>query len=167
MRYLPLCLFVFLLACNNTPTTTQQESAPTQSTATYPAYPADKLQFLFNNADYIDYVFYELPISMSLNEKPSVQYAITHISGEPTPIVSDCKSIGRVFYQQAGEEITSAEIYFNENKSCSYFMFYDENGKKAYVNAMAQEGINYLRKNIMQVYNMAKQNGAAAGGGAQ
>lgn len=156
MRFLPLLLLVFLWSCNGdttqktptveTPTTTTP--VKTKTTATYPAYPQNKLEYLFNQSDYIDYVFYELPMSMSLNEKGSVQYAISHVSTTPAQINPNCKSLGRIFYQLKGENIAEAEIVFNAPEQCSYFIFY-ENGKKAYANQMTEDGIKYLQQNIM------------------
>ena len=158
MRFLPFLLIAFLWSCGGekTPTATTSETptattAPAAATATevlYPAYPQEKLQYLFDNCDYVDYVFYELPMSMSLNEQGSIQYAISHVSITPAKINPNCKSLGRTFYQLKGENIAEAEIVFNGPENCSYFVFY-ENGKKAYANEMTEAGIKYLQQNIM------------------
>ena len=161
MRLIALLLVVFLGACNNDKTDkTPATDAPTVSTPApsatpaaktevlYPAYPEEKLKFLFDNSDYVDYVFYELPISMSLNEQASIQYSVSHVSLEPAPINANCKSLGRIFFQQTGENIAEAEIVFNGPENCSYFIFY-ENGQKKYANAMTEAGIKYLQQNLM------------------
>lgn len=167
MRFLPLLLLVFLWSCDSESTTkktttetvpsTNPAPAPTAKTeALYPAYPVEKLKYLFDNCDYVDYVFYELPMSMSLNEQGSIQYSVSHVSTDPAQINANCKSIGRIFYQLKGENIAEAEIVFNAPEKCSYFIFYD-NGKKAYANQMTEGGIKYLQQNIMNAVKSMQQ----------
>ncbi|MFT5744808.1 MAG: hypothetical protein ACI9XO_001146 [Paraglaciecola sp.] len=166
MRFLPLLLLTFLWSCTDstnqeptTETTPATNPAPVPAAkleAIYPAYPVEKLQYLFENSDYIDYVFYELPMSMSLSEKASIQYSISHVSAEQAPINANCKSLGRIFYQLKGENVAEAEIVFNAPEQCSYFVFYD-NGKKAYANQMTEAGIKYLQQNIMNAVKSMQQ----------
>ena len=131
MRFLPLILLAFLWSCNSE-TATQESTAETtpatnstpapisKTEALYPAYPVEKLKYLFETCDYVDYVFYELPMSMSLNEQGSIQYSVSHVSQEQAPINANCKSLGRIFYQLKGENIAEAEIVFNAPEPVSY-----------------------------------------------
>lgn len=173
MRLLPFLLLIFLWSCNNdtsqktpaettTPVETTAPAATSKGEVLYPIYPEAKLRYLFENTDYIDYVYYELPMSMSLKEKGSVQYAISHVSLQAPKINANCKSLGRIFYQLKGENIAEAEMVFNAPENCSYFVFY-ENGKKAYANEMTDQGKKYLQDNIMNAVKSMQQ--AAQGQG--
>jgi len=143
LQILALCL-VGLLAmhCSDSATTDNTTSPPVQVQAdTFPSVPIAKLQDLWNNCDYIDYLFYELPISMSLDQDNSIKYALSHISSSGAPRKPECKSIGRVFYQVKGENQEEAELYFSEG--CTFFVFL-EDGKPKYGNYMTPTGAQYL-----------------------
>lgn len=109
----------------------------------YPSLPLDTLQMLWDQCDYIDYVFYYKDFSVSQNQKTDIQASIRHISEEVPAIQPDCQPIGRVFYQVQGENRLEAELYFNQG--CTYFIFY-EDGKKTYANAMMPAGIQFFNQ---------------------
>jgi hypothetical protein len=150
-----LTYFIILIAgmllggCNDSssPTTEEPASAtPTQQPATvdapvYPSFPVKKVENLFQHCDYIDYIFYDLPISMSIKEKPAIQYNITHIGSQPARQLPNCKPVGRLFYQVKGENVEQAELYFSQG--CTYFVFL-ENDQPKYGNMMTDKGIEYL-----------------------
>jgi len=152
-RLLSIFAILFLLSnCNNAPTpsekvteTTVQTPPPPPPKPTYPGLPLEKAQYLWDHCDYIDYVFFHLPISMSLYQQNSIRYSIQHIASDPPIIKSECQPIGRIFYQEKGENIAEADIYFQEG--CAYFIFM-ENNKKTYANNMTEQGIIYLNENI-------------------
>ncbi len=123
-----------------------QQQAPSQLHS-LPSLPVQTAQMLFEQCDYVDYVFYELPISMSLYEKPSIQRAVRHISATPAAMDPRCKPVGRIFFQIEGENVVQADIYFTPG--CTYFVFLDEQGKPQYGNQMTDECIQYLNNNFM------------------
>ncbi len=111
-----------------------------------PSLPVQTAQRLYEQCDYVDYVFYELPISMSLYEKASIQAAVRHISATPAGLDPRCKPIGRIFFQIDGENVLQGDIYFKPG--CTYFIFLDEEGKPQYGNQMTDECIQYLNNNF-------------------
>ena len=123
----------------------QQQAAA----ATLPGVPMEVVKNLWEHCDYVDYLFYNLPISMSLNNQPSIRNALSHIASDAAPTPPQCKSIGRIFYQIKGENVQMAEIYFTPG--CTYFVFLKDD-KPAYANYMTPEGVDYLN-------NIFKQSG--------
>lgn len=124
----------------------QQTQAPAHPVQMLPSLPLETAQMLYEKCDYVDYVFYELPISMSLYEKPSIQAAVRHISAAPAGLDPRCKPIGRIFFQIEGENVLQGDIYFTPG--CTYFIFLDEQGKPQYGNQMTDECIQYLNNNF-------------------
>ncbi len=151
-------LVLLLSACNNEPkkqTPPPPPPAPEAPAATsinLPMIPAAEMQNLFSNCDFIDYTFYDprLPMSISLNEISSIQATLGHVAQEPPKPTTNCKALGRIFYQSQGDYILEAEFYFKEN--CTYFVFFKD-GKATYANAMAPSGITFFTNNIQQAIN--------------
>jgi len=128
---------------------TKPAAAPVQMKPAYPSIPMDKAQHLFDNCDYIDYVFYTTNFSVSQKEKASIQTAMTYLSADvPQGLNPNCKAIGRVFYQIDGENVAEADFYFQEG--CHYYVFL-ENGKPTYSNMMTPQGIAYFNNLFAQV----------------
>jgi hypothetical protein len=154
---LSLALWV---ACNSpsgeksdTSATTSPPAAPAQP-ATLPSVPIETLQFLVDSCDNVDYLFYELPISMSLDNKPSIINALSHVASEPAPIPANCKSIGRIFFVVKGRNEAMAEMYFSPG--CTFFVFLKDE-KPAYSNYMTPEAVQYFNNVFAQAGIKAEQ----------
>ncbi|MCB0569669.1 MAG: hypothetical protein KDC66_07905 [Phaeodactylibacter sp.] len=122
----------------------QQQAAsnpPAKGEHLYPSVPLDTLTMLWEQCDFIDYVFYYTNFSVSQNTKEDIRNAIRFISEEVPLINPDCKPLGRLFFQVEGENRLEADLYFNEG--CTYFVFLDK-GKPAYANSMMPSGINFF-----------------------
>ena len=111
-----------------------------------PSVPLSTLQMLFTECDHVDYIFYDLPMSMSVDEKPSIQNALRFIAEDPASIRPECKATGRVSYHVKGNIILEADFYFSNN--CTYFIFY-RGKEKAYGNLMTENGVVYF-KNLIE-----------------
>ncbi|MCB0587490.1 MAG: hypothetical protein KDD06_19505 [Phaeodactylibacter sp.] len=109
----------------------------------YPSLPLDTLQMLWNQCDYIDYVFYYKDFSVSQNQQSDIRASIRHISEEVPAISPSCQPVGRIFYQVQGENRLEADLYFSPE--CSFFVFY-EDGKKAYANAIMPAGVQFFNQ---------------------
>ena len=127
-----------------------QQQGQEQSTAQqpvgeqlYPSLPLDTLQMLWDQCDYIDYVFYYKDFSVSQNKQQDIRASIRHISEQVPAIQAACQPIGRVFYQVQGENRLEADLYFNQG--CTYFIFYIKK-KKTYANAMMPDGIQFFNQ---------------------
>lgn len=160
-----LLLVLAIFGCQNEQTETAEKPTPAPAQKEepkmvpagefLPSVPIEKLEYLWNNCDYVDYVFYDLPISMSLDVKNSIQYALSHIAENPASLRPDCKPIGRIFFQVQGENYLEADFYFS-NGGCTYYVFL-ENGKPKYGNYMTEEGAKYMNNNLTQAGAIKQQ----------
>lgn len=116
--------------------------------------PLETMQKLWNECDHVDYIFYDLPISMSLDEKASIQYSVRHVADEAAPLKPECKPAGRVSYHIKGNIALEGDFYFSNG--CTYFVFFKDN-KKAYANYMTDDAIQYFNNNIQQAQQMRQQ----------
>lgn len=126
-------------------TNTTPPPAETTQVPTYPSIPADTIRALFNECDYIDYVFYYTNFSVSQKEKRDIQKAITYIASETPQFNPNCQPVGRIFFQVDGENRVEADLYFTPNQGCIYYLFY-ENGEPAYANRIMPAGIDFYTK---------------------
>ena len=133
---------------NSPPVTTNvaADNTPTNARPTYPALPLEKAKELWEKCDYVDYVFYELAFSMSLNKGSDIKNCIRQISSaaiQPTTPV--CKPIGRIFYQHDGENLAEADFYYTPANQCYYLIFL-ENNQPAYGNLLTVDAVNYYKQ---------------------
>ena len=129
-----------LLACGNTSNKkadTPDEVVSTPAPTSLPSIPLEELQQLFVETDYVDYIFYELPISMSYDSKQTIQRALQWVSQNSDVPQSGCKALGRMILQKEGNQIMEVELYVSD--SCGHYIWYKD-GKKAYSNKMTNEG---------------------------
>jgi hypothetical protein len=147
---------LFFAACNGSDdsnsdtgeTTEATKTAPAQGETLYPSIPLDTLTMLYNQCDYIDYVFYYTNFSVNQSDQANIRSALSHIAEEPALVHPNCKPIGRIFYQVEGENRAQADLYFTEG--CIYYLFYDD-GKPAYANRMMPAGINFINSLLTRV----------------
>jgi len=118
--------------------------------------PFDDIKDLFNTATYVDYIFHDLPFSLSQDEIPAVQANIGMIStGPPVNFKPECKSLGREFFHVDGDIVWEAEVFFDLDNGCSYYVFYEpKSSEGAYINAISDSGVkfysNLLKQNFQQ-----------------
>jgi hypothetical protein len=147
--------FCFLFSCkekskNEVPSITEEKPIQVNSSISgLPAFPKAMLEKMFLEVDYIDYIFYKLPISASQDEKKSIQSNIMFTSLTAAGNISaDCKPIGRKFYNSKGETIMSADIYFDNG--CIAYVFL-EGEKPVYSSQITNDGITFYKSVIGQV----------------
>ena len=128
-------------ASNNESTT--ENSVSQQESIYLPSISMADLEFLWENCNQMDYIYYDLPISMSLDNPYSIQQSLRHVSDTPVSqnVKNNCKPISRVFFKNSGEDLMEAEIYFSNG--CSFFVFFKE-GKPAHSNYMTDAGVKYF-----------------------
>ncbi len=141
--------------------TPEDQQAASQPEDFYPSFPFDTLKYLWENCDYIDVLYYDLPASMSIADSNSIHHMLSIIAAAPAPRKPNCKPIGRLFFQVDGENKASADLYFSDG--CQFFVFM-ENEKPRWGNLITDRGITYFQNNIGQILEMSKgitpQNGA-------
>ena len=112
-------MLIGMIACGQSKSESNEknEIAKNQSSppvVTLPSIPRDTLMKLFNTCDYVDYIFYELPFSMSYDNKQSIQSAFSWVSTQPASHNPSCKAIGRLIFQNQGNIMFEAELYFDD-----------------------------------------------------
>jgi len=156
-KYLVLILATIgLFACGDQ-NAKKQTNIPSQDVASTPTFeklPESILRKMWDEAEMLDYIFHDLPFSMSQNEKPSIQANMTYIDKYAQPnIPIGCKPAARQFYQINGKIELEADIYFS--KGCYFYVFLID-GKPKYANKMAQDGINFFNTMISKALNAQK-----------
>lgn len=157
-----LCVSFFVACQTDKPTekqanTTTEAPAATQEVQTnaLPSLPMDTLTMLWEQCDYVDYVFYYTNFSISQDEQSSIRSSLRHIAEDPAVIKANCKPIGRLFYQVDGENRLEGDLHLSEG--CLYFIFYQK-GKQVYANSMTQEGLQFYQNLFSQIQNSAQGN---------
>jgi len=158
-------LSCLLFACKtdqkkDTVSTPDKKEVANQKFADLNPLPNESMQKLFNEATYIDYIFYNLPFSISQDDKPSIHSNLKLISGNKFgPISKDCKPIGREFFHIGGAIAYEADVYFQDG--CYGYVFLDKE-KPIYANKVSEEGMKFYSNIINQAKQI--QNKALNGG---
>lgn len=152
MKYIIIILIFSLYSCKEqesikttaTIKTNQveQESIPKDGVIIdYPSVPEELMKNLYENCEYMDYIFNDLNFSISQDNRNSIRASIGFVSTERQTIIpSGCKAIGRKFFHVNGEIIAEADVYYSDN--CTFYIFF-ENSKPVYANKMTQAGLNF------------------------
>lgn len=117
---------------------------------TLPSMPVAMLQDLQSKATYADYIFKNLPFSVSLDEPAQVKNNIAMIGGKsPVRDITKCVALGREFFHIDGDIAWEADVYFDMESNCFGYVFYKDK-KPVYVNGMTQGGFNFYRNLTQQ-----------------
>ncbi|MCF8236868.1 MAG: hypothetical protein K9I85_01820 [Saprospiraceae bacterium] len=138
--------FILFSACKDqpkaveTPEPVVEES--TQPNGSFLATPQQWLDSIANKVTQIDYVFFNLPISLALTDPPAIRSAFAQMDAQhPVPLSWDCPSIARIFYVANGETVGISELYFSQG--CTYLRFYEGNTMTTAVR-LNEMGIKFL-----------------------
>lgn len=157
MRLLTFLLLFTLLGCGNNPDATatdaENTTAAAPSAAAYPPLPLERLEYLWENCDYIDFVFYTFDFSMNQHEQSGIRATLAGIAETAPQINSACRPVGRAFFQVEGEVKLEADIYLDQG--CIYYLFM-ENGQPVYANEMTEQGLGFY----INIFQQADQMGA-------
>ncbi len=134
---------------SNTPQMEVDESSPL-----IPGITEEIMLKLINECTYIDYIFRELPFSLSQNEPPSIKQNILFIDFEKPlgRIPKNCKPDGRKFFQIKGEIVYDADVYLLNG--CTFYVFVDKANKPIFANYITKEGVNFYNNIIQQAQGM-------------
>ena len=155
MKKLFLYLFpVFLVfSCKenrpeDTQTTPTQPSTVNNSTQ-MPPLDENIRQDLLTSCNYIDIIFFNREISMSLTEKSSIDQLLTVITDRaPDYETSSCKPVGRLFFQSNGREMIAADLFLG-SEPCRHLVFYQDN-KPVYASALDDRGVSLFSQYVNQ-----------------
>ncbi len=113
--------------------------------------PQSIIMEVWNEADLLDYIFHDLPFSMSQDQQASIRTNVTYIAQEAqASIPAGCKPIGKQFFAKQGNIFLEADIYFDDN--CRFYVFF-QNEKAVYANKMSPAGVNFFNAMISQALN--------------
>jgi hypothetical protein len=149
-----VCLLTLGACQQKKNTETVAEPAPAAPSA--PAYPAlgnREISQLYANADKIDIIFYNLPISVNQEDIASVRNTVLYISPVGTVIKTNCQPLGRMSWMAKGEIMQEADVYCETG--CNYLVFMKDN-KPVAANALELAGIEFFKNIISQVEKTKK-----------
>jgi hypothetical protein len=139
-------LIGFIVSCKNKEEKKPEQPQQQVKEINLPPVTNDMINKMLMEVDYIDYIFHNLPISVSQDEKESINSNIVFIKNEAvTSIPLTCKPIGRKFFNIKGETYLSADIYFGDG--CAVYVFLDGE-KPVYANKMTEQGIIFYNNII-------------------
>lgn len=163
MRF-ALIIFCFLSILSCKEKNNNSDVNPTKETLTevveqatddpLPQVPVKIMQELWNECEFVDYIFFDLPFSMSQTEQPSIRANLNYIDRAAVgPRSKACKPIAREFFQINGEIVYEADVYYSEN--CKYYVFF-EGKTPVYANKMSAAGEKFYNQMITQALQMQK-----------
>ena len=153
-----LLIFGFLLsiglACKpEVKTETSEPAAAVPAAPTYPALGNEAIGLLYGQADKVDIIFYNLPISVNQEDPSSVKNTVLFVSPATPNITGNCKPLGRLSWMQQGTIIREADVYCDTG--CEYLLFMQDN-KPFAANAMGPAGVAFFKNIISQVDQIKK-----------
>ena len=111
--------------------------------------------FIWNHLVFIDYIFYDLPFSISQDNQPSIHANLKLISsGALDNLPLNCKPIGREFFQINGEIVHEADLYFSDG--CYGYVFLKD-GKPIYANKLTEAGMTFYTRIVNQSNQIKNQ----------
>lgn len=123
---------------------TTSTTPPAANTAGYPVPPIDYLNTLFNETDYIDYIFQATSFSLSVEEPESVKGNVRYLSVDPVTDYSCAPFVGNIYFNNNGASFAEGEIYYGDN--CAFFILLDQNRQRQYACAMSPSGKKGLKR---------------------
>jgi len=141
---------LFLIGCGGKDAASNQETVDADSasaktsekkTEGMQTIPNELMQVLVDSTDYVDYLFYDMDFSMSMDNKQGIMYALAKIGDTPAQLNPACKPIGRMFFQIKGRNAAEADLYFSQG--CTYLVFMKDNAP-VYANSMSDVGKTFL-----------------------
>ncbi len=151
-------LLVFLTSCGGNKKKAQKEGLSMEEmlsakntavkVSSLPSITFEEMEKIYEGADFIDIIFYNVDFSMSVNNKANIQKMVGFVSTNVASINRNCKPMGRIFFQKNGELMVEADMYYDDQ--CRYFVF-QKNGRAAYANDITPEGQAYFAKIFSQV----------------
>lgn len=156
-----LILSVFIISCvgesKKDAVITKGNDTPTiaSNKLNVPGLPQGVMEQLFKEATYVDYIFYNLPFSLSQDNQASIHANLKLISAEPLKSLPvNCKPIGREFFHIGGEIPYEADLYYSDG--CYGYVFIKDN-KPLYANKLSTEGMKFYTNIVNQASQIRNQ----------
>ncbi|MBK9736064.1 MAG: hypothetical protein IPO92_14340 [Saprospiraceae bacterium] len=147
-----LCISIGCNQANKTENVlkTAPETAPVNIGPEIPGVPEDVIIKLLNECTYVDYIFHNLPFSLSQSEDPSINQNIAYIDYKRPlgHIPGNCKPIGRKFFHIKGEIVYDVDVYLTTH--CKFYVFVDKKNKPMYANYITDDGVKFYAQTAQQ-----------------
>ena len=149
------CLITVSASCKSEAKTETSEQVPAApAPPTYPALGNEAIGTLYSQADKVDIIFYDLPISVNQDNPASVKNTVLYVSPAAPNITGNCKPLGRLTWLQQGTILREADVYCDTG--CEYLLFMQDN-KPLAANAMGPAGVAFFKNIISQVEKQKQQ----------
>jgi len=159
-----ICSFFLLISCGSDKkgaTSTAPAKNPANAAAAVPQGPTlpgidgAVLSKLYNEAEHLDFLFFELPFSMNQSDKASIQSSLASFSPDPVgSIPPTCKPLARKMYQINGEIVEEFNVYYSQG--CTFFVQMKDE-KPFAACQMSQGGIDFFKKVLSQAMQTGQQ----------
>ncbi len=134
-------VFCFLvISCKQN--TTKQGAVSSLPGNASPFHPSD-IDQLSNTADYVDMLFYNLPVSVSQNDRPSIIQTSKFLTTEGIPNTWNVPSIGRLSFSANGKIIKELDIHWKDE--AKYLTLVENKTPKGSCK-ISKEGIYFLNQ---------------------
>lgn len=133
--YCWLCLGL-LISCNSGP------AKPETTSETNGYLSLQQIMALSEQADFVDFLFYHMDVSVSQNDKASISQTVDFFDSKPRTATMNCPAIGRISFQSGGKIIREADIHFL-GTGCGYFTII-ENKKPVGTNLISETGLKFF-----------------------
>lgn len=128
---------------------TEVAKSVTSTPLPYPPIPENDVKVMWEKCDFIDYLFYETNFTLSQDDQASIRQFLSFLANAPGNEGENCKSLGRVFFQEKGDVMYEAEFFFQ--KGCTYLVFLVDN-KPKWSNQLTPQG----KKFFMNLFKKAQ-----------
>lgn len=145
---LPILCITLLIACKSDKSSSNVNAVPEavvdSKPNNLPPLGDEIFKKMYDECTFIDYLWHDLPFSVSQAEKAAVQANVSFISKSGLDVIpNNCKSIGRKSYQINGDIYLDADVYFTPG--CRFYIFL-KNEKPLYLNKMTAQGEDFYAR---------------------
>ena len=109
-----------------------------------PSITNEKMQYLFQNLQGIDYIFYEQDFTVS-SDAANAKGNLMYISTKSAKKLPNQKPIGRAYFAANGDIALDAEVYFGASQIEQYLVFVKD-GKPYGANYLSPQGVAFFKQ---------------------
>ena len=110
---------------------------------------------LIENCDYIDIIFHNNPMSVSMDTETDVKRFFSFFAGDPFHVPADCHADATIIFLGNGEELGEARLHYNDH--CKGIIFFKDKGPSS-GNPINKFGDMYFQNVVDQGNQILQQN---------
>lgn len=131
---------------NNSSADNQEGSSRQVKNNIPPPLPGDELSILTNSTKVMDYIFFNLPYSINIDQASSIFTMMSYVTVETPSNYGNCGNpIATIMFNLQDGKQRRADLYYSN--TCAYYVFYDESGTQAtHANEINEFGKEYYNK---------------------